>query len=443
MQESNLVDICQAVKLVQSDIDALYSSNSKRKFGKFIPEQFRVELNFDISEINSFESSDITKGVFRQTWVHEYFHLFQSLTMPKFSQICQIMRNKQKVDAGFLLYAIEDGASWKINSDGFIDFTDIIIDGSYSPPEFVGNEIERHYPIYEKVMKDWKLSNDEGISNLEILEGMAHVFSISDDPLDFNDDLGLKDNEIYTNAYQYFLDNGGYILEGNLNRVSFFTILCFFSFFSIQHTGKDSPRDIFVYFCRNWKQYYFKLRNKSDPSVVRKDIDLIIKSTGIVELETLKQNESAIEFFQMFYGLIEFMENETDELVFPVSNEFTSMNQFSFDHFNELSSSKLLLYFLRFSSMFIDWTDKIRHTGEINYHLGKSAVTIENDQDLMRFVQNFWFLINANAENPWCCPNHEYENRRGIILKCSHLESFSSICYDLTNRNLRDIVGIL
>lgn len=417
-------------------IQKLCASSSARTYGSFHYALFEVDIDF--SEIS--DTSDLeTQNKRKQVIYHEFMHMFQAVSMPRLSSFMMRSKNKLKVDTAVLLKSAEHDKTWKISLNRFQDILQIYLDNNVQPPEFIAKEINRHYPTYTQLAREWVETEYKGLNVESLLEGMAHVFSLISTGVD---KLGIETNEIYTRAYDFFLKSGGKHIEGHLTRRIVFCYFCYFSFQTSNSAPLRKVLEKFVIFCENLPKYFAYLNGSPDQEKAK---DLCKKLEVTLGISIGNVNEETLQTLAYFMSFADAMDQENSDsdlwsLDLLKSNEFVSLRQKGLPKSWSIPERYFLIFLVRFPSLFLHWANEMRNNRDVKFQLGDGFVSLFHDQELMKFVHNFRDLINEGGNAPWCCPEHGYESRRAVVLECDHPDSFANIFRELTNKKLYERV---
>lgn len=451
---SEFEELSNKLMILESELQNLYAQSVNAQYGKFIPELSLAEFNFTDEEIEALCSVSLNDDnsnvelkmlarMFLQTWYHEYCHFYQQITLRGVRKFARIRKNKLKAETAILIKAAELECVWDLRDKNQYKIHTIVQHKNFPPHDFPGGEIKKHLQLYLDEATSWKSKKNDEVSFLEIIEGMAHCFSKF--LFNFEDFLGLDDEHIYSNAYNYFIEKGGGLIEGRITRDFMFCYICYFS---LKEEDVDATLLFFVESCEHLLDCIKAMKKKQSAG----EMKLLIDNFSIWLGRDHTYNDAKLEALGQFIGSIHYLKNVLKTPSNSTNgfgeNEFTidekAIIDFSIPKGVGINEEYLLLLFIAFPGSFFIWSQKLRDPDQIKFSLveGNQKIALSQEQELSKFVLNFKALINPFLPNAWCCEKHGSSANESTILHCDNDDSFASVFYDLTGSKLYDCVHL-
>ncbi len=352
-------------------------------------EKIKLELERYIDNLDGyelFEKKDMSEligipGVkewlkYYQAVAHESFHFLQSLTLQAAGEYVYWIR--QFRDFEFMVFAVHlaNEGHWKFPKDPskpisiFNAIPDLVATEfrDWISKKFLQNRVR--FEIFTSYRE-----NKFGVSTIELIEGSAVAFQEL-----VTHSVGINvhnfDNSgTYTNAYKYFIDNGGNELYSDQIKKTVFLCITYTALYygsvSKLHGGSewDDPVQLFIYLCKSTKEYG---RLLMAPTILFADINKFEKLNK--KDPTYKIKEFPINEISYRY-----IENLGDRLE-P-------------DQFQKLSQHIYLLKRLRESACIYFSLKKLTHMCNVRKHLDRKMKPLyQNLTTSFPLFDNFYFI---------------------------------------------------
>jgi len=460
MDRDTIIELCRRVNVIDNKIDNFYAHpNAVGQYGKFYLALHLVTFYFSDNEIdiifdskNSDPKAVETRNRFIQTWNHEYCHLYQALSMRAVKSWALVSKNKLKIDTVVLLKHLERGGVYEIEFDKFIQ--SVVTNGAYLFDQTDAAEIPLHNSVYEAYAEAW--ANSKWINPLQIIEGMAHIFSknMSDDP-ENADYLNLESKSIYLDAYNYYLESGGKEIVGIRIRYIVFCYICFFSCQVDINWREKATFDVisilFMKMCGQLKHILYSMAEASDcdikeiRTICRRHLGEKMYNSVVGDLDDIAIT-SVGKIFIAIDMLRKIVEDYSAELYYEQDFEypidFLAIQNEAREIYPLIYDDHALLMMMIFPNLYSKITRRLHVIEKTRIITGDSEFTLGQEREFYKLVINYKDFINDVRDAPWCCAEHGYKKERKTIIKCKSEDSFAQIFHKMLNRPLAECVRI-
>lgn len=397
-----------------------------KRYGVFSLSRMDVEIFLSEEEISKYRIAEQylldNKGLLAPEYItqdyysyiqahnHEFFHYYQALTVPAFQIYQRLARGKVEYEAATMLAFLEEGNNYILGENNSI--FEALKHPSFHFSASVAenfNELHGKYKFYREC---WSLQY-EGVSLLQIVEGMAHIFSmqVTDEAKNYLPDL--EGNEEYYAAFNVF---NSYIDDdfGNLNirfKYLIFIYICYFScqtFDSLEDKILAKPSRLFHSLCSRLN-YYLTTYNKLLDRYARYSEDELRQLNQFkiddecLELANKEQLANIYAFFELIPCLQadaeKHYEHATSSL--KLSRELTEI-------FESLDVDLGNIFQLAIFSIFpFKWADLFEaYTKVQQSSFDGNEFETSDEIAFYEFVENCKKILNESVDEIHCCEEH-------------------------------------
>jgi hypothetical protein len=381
-----------------------------------------------------------------QLYAHEYFHLYQILSLESLSIQTYILREKLKYEAISFLKCYENCQKplYNFTKDSIDGLLELII--KLDDKDLL-NKIKRLSGVYEYFSEVW-LYEKNGISLYSLVESMAHVYSLKVNG-SFNDVLGLEKNPIYTKPYQYFLQNFDEKQVDDAWKQTLFLYVCYFSlknFINFRDKNKSRIVDTFIFLSSNMEKYlkYLSIKKKEYELFDIKEIDSYLSDKVLygeyLEYGNKEQKSSLAALFETIELIKDnakvYKNNKKhSDYIKEFDNYINIAKNLGIDLESDYLLANLSIYPESFSYL-MDMHDKIMTNKQ-----KKVDFNNEQEAEFYDIIDRCNKLIEKNADI-YCCEKHGVISDKYTILNCTYEDSLSMYIKNWLKTELKDLFWV-
>jgi len=434
-----------------------------KKYGLFSVSRRDIEVfmsdddiqNFDIAEKYHLDNKGISapKEIsdhyykYIQAHNHELFHYYQSLTLPAFQIYQRLAKNKLEYEAVTLLKYFEEGCSYILGENK--DILDVLRDSNFNI-QSDNNNFNELMLLYEFYIEQWN-STYKGISLFNIIEGMAHIFSMQLTNTGNNYLLEMEGDPVYYVAYNSFVSN---INDKNIDigiriKYLFFIAICHFSCQKYDNIGDsvlNKPSRLFHMLCSKINLYIEKFYSSINTYKKYSELELRkLKKIPIDEKILSRVNKERVVSIFSFLDVLNVINEDSKEVLHTTKNYDLNNSIEPLEIFSELNidlnSCDQTVLFSIFPEIWADmW---MAYDTRQDHKVGDNEFSFNDEIAFYELIENCKKFFDTSRPYFPCCEIHGDVKTVNEVLHCRNEEGLAYYLKQLTGRNAFELFKII